>query len=381
MKFVGITAEYNPMHNGHIYHIAQSLKLCGGADAVIVVLSGDFTQSGEPALCNKYKRAAVAVENGADIVLELPVHYATGCAERFAKGAVKILSSIHGDCVLSFGSECGDIELLSQAARLMNAEESELKAIIADLLDKGKPYPSVRANAVVEYAAKHGITLPDLTSPNNILGIEYLRAALNYRNVSAVTVKRVGNYKDGKDGFLSATALRNLPKSDLPRFRTAVPIQSYRLLAEENTPNFSDVLLYRLKTADVAALAELEDVSEGLENRIKREAADAYSYTELLNAISTKRYTTSRLKRILLYSALYITEKAYSEADAAPVYYNVLAVKKERRDLLSLLAESGEVVTGDNVLARIDNTGINLRATALYGTIKGSYPIKNTVIV
>ncbi|MDE6063925.1 MAG: nucleotidyltransferase family protein, partial [Lachnospiraceae bacterium] len=220
MKTVGIIAEYNPFHNGHLYHLQQA-KALSNADFAIVVLSGDFTQRGTPALLDKYARCEMALCCGADLVIELPVCFSTGSAEYFAKGAVSILSGLKTDA-LCFGSECGSIDALRRTARVLADEPEPFRNTLMQNLHKGMSFPAARSLALTQYLSEADYDDSLLKSPNNILGVEYLKALIKLdRPMEVYTLPRQGTgYSDDflpdsdssnslqEQHFCSALALR-----------------------------------------------------------------------------------------------------------------------------------------------------------------------------
>ena len=192
MRVNGIISEYNPFHNGHKYLLTESKKATS-ADYTVIVMSGNFVQRGAPALINKYKRAEMALQNGADLVLELPKYYATASAEYFAMGGISLLDKLGVVTNLSFGSECGDLAVLEKIARILVEEPNDYTILLRENLKKGQSYPTARTNALLEYNADFGEYKDVLSSPNNILGIEYLKALLKRKSsIQPYTLLRTG---------------------------------------------------------------------------------------------------------------------------------------------------------------------------------------------
>ena len=353
MKNIGIVAEYNPFHNGHAYHIEQARKIAGGG-SVIAVMSASFVQRGEPAAFDKFTRTAMALQGGADMVLELPDILSLSCAERFALGGVRILSASGIADRLCFGSESGDIDALRRAA------DSKLSGDeLSSALSSGLSYP---AAAAMQLRA-HGIV--GSNNPNDVLGIEYIRA-LN-RIAPAIrpfAVRRIGcgyNENTLPENYASASAVRsallhltdfeNICRRDvLSAISGSVPpfvlLEIQKQLSEQRAPaalsGLSQAVLYRLRCMTGDELSRIADVSEGLENPILRAAKSASNIAELLDAVKTKRYTLARLKRILFNALLGITREqqetaAYSE-DA--LYIRVLGIRQSKLHLLSELQEN-----------------------------------------
>ena len=388
MKIAAITAEFNPLHNGHL-RLLCAVKEELAPDLILVLLGGDVTQRGELALFDKYTRAKHAVKAGADIVLELPQIFASSCAERFADAAVKTLSSIDAEeKYICFGSECGDLSAIENAAKILNDEPEEISEEMRALLEMGCSYPSARAQAFLHYAAARNISVADLTLPNNILAIEYLRSALKRGGVTPYTLMRNGAYQNSVVGEKepSASALRRA-------FFEGAPTESYLpalpeyvakdLAAVGKTNHFSPLLLYRLSTISAEGLKRINDVTEGIENRILRLAKESKDVSSLVKAVSTKRYTEARVSRILVSTLLGVTKLAFGSEIEAPPYYKVLAVKKEKTNLLSLLSRTGQVITGETEAKESGRfaAGIDAKAHEIYAIAKEDPDIECGMLV
>ncbi len=351
MKIAFITAEYNPFHNGHL-RLIEKAKTDLKADAIIVILNGDITQRGSLALLDKYTRAKHTLLSGADAVLELPQIFGVSCAERFADGAIKLAAALPAEeKILCFGSECGDATLLENAADLLSKEPEEMSVMIRDLLDMGLSFPIARARAFEEYAKEKDIPVPDLSKPNDILAIEYLRAAKKRGGFTFYAVSRNGDYKSSELSPISPSSrsIRSfLAEGKIDPIESAVPSFVFSDLKEAKFEDtFSSLLLYKLSNMSPEGLKRIADVSEGIENRIMRLLPTVKSAEELVRNAATKRYTEARIRRILSSALLGITRSFFeSEIEAAP-YYKVLGVKKSRTDLLSLLSAAGPLITGE----------------------------------
>ncbi len=331
MKIAGIIAEYNPFHNGHAYHLAQTRA--AGADLVAVVMSGNFVQRGGPALCDKWTRAKMAMEAGADLVVELPVYWAMAPAERFAMGAARILAAL-GINLLSFGCESGSALPLAEAAESMRSEafQSRLKAA----LSKGISYP----RAVSEAAGKYS---PLLQTPNNALAIEYILAfsRLNWP-VELLGVSRSVPHDSNQtaEGIASASHLRFLiENSGAESVTEFMPPYAWRLLKEAvdkgtapaSPARLERALLAALRTMTPADFIRLPDVSEGLENRLVK-AASAPSMEEFYSLAKSKRVIHARLRRIA-WSALLGVYK--DQLPPLPPYIKPLALNEKGAQLLN----------------------------------------------
>lgn len=363
MNIVGIVTEHNPYHNGHLYHVEKARESCG-ADYVISVMSGHFLQRGEPALFNKWARAKMAVRGGVDLVIELPTAFSVRSASTFAHGSVSLLNSTGVTTHLCFGSESGSIDNLWPAARLLYDEPAEFKAHLNNYLNQGLSYPAARDRAVSSCLTQTPVGCPPdiLSSPNNILGIEYMKSLLTLQsNIKPVTIKRqAAGYHDTdiKQGssIASATSIREeLRQSEGHATESAenvVPPTTFSIIQEETAAgrgpvfieNYAKLLFYLLRTSSPEDIAALCDVTEGLENRIISSASTAGSVKELLNMIKTKRYTWTRLQRILTYIVLGFTSyRAKSFDSTGPRYLRVLGMSSKGRELLRLIKKKADL--------------------------------------
>ncbi len=342
MKVAGIVCEYNPFHNGHKYQIAKTRE--NGATHIVAVMSGNFVQRGDVAIMDKFERARAAVQNGVDLVIELPVPYVLSSAEGFARSALYILNSMGCIDELSFGSECGDIEMLIEAAHatITCADSLELKL----MLDNGASFPSALNQLVEQKYGKE--TSEILNTPNNVLAIEYIKA-ISYLNsrIKPFTVKRKHTDHDDmniKENFASASFIRQNVKEI--NYSDLMPETMYDILSEAvasgksaSIENLEKALMYHIRTSSPAQLRDVPDVGQGLEHRIY-EARSASTVQEMLEQIKTKRYTMSRLRRILLCSLLGITN---DDLKTPPVYGRILAVNERGTDILHIAKEKSRL--------------------------------------
>ena len=344
MAVCGIVAEYNPFHNGHAYHIAQSRAVLGAEGCVICVMSGNFVQRGSPAVFLKHARADAAVRCGADLVLELPLPWALSSAERFAFGAAALLASTGVVTHLSFGSEGGGLAALERVSVLL--ARSEIDPLIREALARGLPYAAARRAAA---EALSGECLDIMSTPNNILGIEYLKALHTLgAPVTPLAVPRRGAGHDaaevGAEDFLSASALRERLAAG-GDISGAVPAAALEVFGRETAAgrgpvfaeNLDDALLSRLRALPKESFAALPDMSEGLENRLFKAAREAVSFAEAVALAKTKRYAASRLRRAFLGAALGLRGE---DAFGAPPYLRVLAANTHGRALLARMRET-----------------------------------------
>ena len=344
---LGIIAEYNPFHNGHLYQIEEA-KRKTGAQYVIAVVSGNFTQRGNTSLINKWQKAQMAIENGVDIVLELPTIYSLSSAENFAEGAIKILDSLKIVDTLCFGTETGDFAALNNIANVLYNEPKEYSAILSHELGKGISYPKARENALMMYLNDVRRYANILSGSNNILAIEYLKAIKRLKSDMtplAIERKKV-YYNDEKivDEFASATAIRKLIATEqYSDLRKVVPKNTYMILKEQiekgkyviDLVKFEKEILYTLRKMSTREIAELPDVSEGLENAIKNAANSCNNLIDLVNIIKSKRYTQTRIQRVLLYVLLGITKKDMQNSKKVIPYSRVLGFNNKGKEMLS----------------------------------------------
>ena len=335
MRTAAIICEYNPFHNGHKFHIEETKRQLE-ADAVIAIMSGNFVQRGDAAIFDKHLRAKAAVLGGADLVLELPAVYSSASAEFFAKGAVKILDKLGIVDFLSFGSECADKESILKIAKLLENEPLDFSALVKNYLKEGRSYPTARTMAVKSFLGESYSEI--LLSPNNILGIEYVKALISLKSsIKPFAVLRKGAAHDSlhfTQGIASASFIRDriLNGEDFSAF---VPYEIKEL--------FKDAPIHSLKAIEKAILLELiktpaddlknvPDISEGLENRIKTAAMTASTLDDLLEKVKTKRYTHSRIRHVVLSAFLGVYD---ADRKIEPAYIKVLDYNGKGQKLIA----------------------------------------------
>lgn len=344
---LGIIAEYNPFHNGHLYQIEEAKKQTG-ADYVVAIISGNFAQRGNTSLVNKWVKAQMALLNGVDIVLELPTIYSISSAENFAEGAIKILDSLKIVDTLCFGTETADFAALNNIANVLYNEPKEYVSILNHELGKGISYPKARENALMMYLNDIKRYANILSGSNNILAIEYLKALKKLKSdIRPLSIQRKKvYYNDEKivDEFASSTAIRKLiAREQYDEIRKVMPTNSYMLLKEEikrgniviDIVKFEKEILYNLRKMTIKEIADLPDVTEGLEYAIKNAANSCNNILDLINIIKSKRYTQTRIQRILLYVLLGITKKDMANAKKMVPYTRILGFNKKGRELLT----------------------------------------------
>lgn len=374
MKIVGLITEYNPFHNGHLYHI-QKAKEITGADAVVVVMSGNYVQRGAPAIMPKSLRTEVALEAGVPVVFELPVCYAVGSAEYFAAGAISLLESLGCIDSICFGSECGDYETLAEIAHVVAEEPEEYRFLLQEGLRKGMSFPYARQQALKAYFKRPELD-EILSQPNNVLGIEYIKSLYKKKSsIKCYTIKRIvsGYHDEHLTGTLSsASAIRKLLEftgkslyleSDemydepvlseiLTRLEDQVPPSCIRLLEETHrtrypiyTNDFSLLLKYKLLTETRETLVKYKDITEDLANRIMNHRDHFITFDQFCDLLKTRDMTYTRISRSLFHILLNITNEdmiSY-EQEGYCQYAHILGFRKDATDVLSILKRHSSV--------------------------------------
>ena len=351
-KILGIVSEYNPFHLGHLYHLKESKRIIK-PDYTVAIMSGNFVERGDTAIIDKWSRAEMALKNGVDLVIELPLIYSISSAENFAMGAIKILNSLNMDTTVSFGSESGNIAVLNEIAKVLVQEPPEYLSILNHELSLGISFPKAREHALLMYLNDIRKYANILSESNNILGIEYLKAIQKQKaRLSAVTITRKGskyNSTDLEDFYPSATAIRQ-GISNGENLEKCMPKASYKILQDKISKDefvlgittFEQAILYKLRTMSIQEIAALPDVSEGLENKIKKASDSCNTLIDLTNMIKSKRYTMTRINRILLYVLLNITKKDIEDSYKVLPYIRVLGVNQKGKELLSKISKANK---------------------------------------
>lgn len=359
MKITGIICEYNPFHNGHLYHMNQTRK--NGATHIVAVMSGNYVQRGDIAVLDKFTRAKLAVRGGADLVIEIPSVYALSSAEFYARGAVSILDSLGCVDEISFGSEAGSVEDLKKASEI--AEECSSSPELEEYLRNGMSYPNAINTMVYEkYGKKAGNRIGEiLASPNNVLAVEYLKALRRLgSDIQPVTVQRKSVAHDSMvalNGIASASFIRKCiqEKMDFSDFVPDYVYSAYvRAVSEKrraDIKNLERIILYKLRTITPEQLRSVPDVGQGLEYRIIENAV-LTNLDEIFMNIKTRRYTMARIKRIFLNMLIGIEKR---DLDILPPYGRILAVTERGRDILSKAKETGKIPFGTS-LAKLEKS-------------------------
>lgn len=357
MKVLGIIAEYNPFHNGHLYHLQKSIDMTE-ADFVVAIISGNFTQRGEAAIVSKWTRAEMAIKCGIDLVIELPFVFACNNAEYFAKGAIEILNRLKCITHLSFGSESGNMSMLKRTADFLSFETDDFKYNLKKNLDSGFSYPKARSEAVKTMLGEDYANL--MVNPNNILAIEYLKQLyLTKSDITPVTVKRyAADYNDFtlSGNIASASAIRNaICSGDFnPNIiNDFIPAEAFKVLINNiSTTNKSafnwdelyyNIVVSKILTTNSSNLKEIFSVAEGLENKLKETIRSSNTLSELKDSVKSKRYTATRISRLLTHICIGLTKSDFYDILNNQEYYaHILGFNQKGAKLLKMIKKSGE---------------------------------------
>lgn len=383
MNITGIITEYNPFHNGHKFHLEESKKQTK-SDGTICIMSGNFVQRGGPAIIDKWKRTELALNNGVDLIIELPTFYAVSSAEFFAKGAVSILNSLNIVNNLFFGSEIGDAKALSEIAKVLVSEDERFQNILKENLSLGLTFAKAREKSLIEYLNSSEIN-NIITSSNNILGIEYIKAILKLNSsINPVALKREGsNYNDKSlsQTFSSATSIREVLKntSNIEDLKNIIPLESYEVFSklQEQDYRFTfeeemfKYIKYKIQT-NCVNFNNLYEVTEGLDNKIIKEISSSNSLHEFILKIKSKRYTYSKISRILTHIYLGLDNDDFKDiANENNLYVRVLGFNKTGREILSLIKANSFIPLITKVPRFTNNPLLkfDLQATACYSLL------------
>ena len=349
-KTVGIIAEYNPFHNGHLFHLNETKKR-GQADCIVAVMSGCFTQRGEPAIADKWLRTAAAIENGVDLVFELPFVFACNNAEYFAKGAVRLLDALGCIDSFSFGSEQGSLDELLHTAQMLQHESDAFREKLAFFLNAGHSYPKARCEAVEATAGKQAASV--LKDPNNILAVEYLKEWLTLQsNMTPITIPRIGaGHNDQTIGgdISSATSIRREFKAPDPftRIDPVVPAATQAFLKTIDFNGFNDnnslftIAVYKILNTSSLDLSNILSAGEGLENRLRKAAESSKDFEDLVQSVKTRRYTETRIRRLLIHTLLDLRKDDFFRIlNAGTLYARVLGFSKQGASLLKKIKKT-----------------------------------------
>ena len=318
---VGVIAEYNPFHNGHIYHLNKVKEMFPEA-SLILVLAGNFTQRGDVSVINKWDKAKIALDYGFDLVIELPFNIATSSASLYAKGAIDILNKLNCD-YLVFGSETNDVSLFENLVNITKDNEKYEKKV-KYYLDKGYNYPKACSLALYD------ISKVIIDKPNDVLALEYVRSIINTNSkIKPVSIKRTNNYHEEEitGNITSATSIRkNLKNKEI--IKNTIPKESLKLINNISLNDYFDYIKYEIISND--KLDEILDVDEGIENKLKKEIHNSKTVEELILNVKSKRYSYNRIKRMLLH-ILTNTKKDY---DTKVNYLRILGFNNKGTKIL-----------------------------------------------
>jgi predicted nucleotidyltransferase len=328
-KILGIIAEFNPFHNGHKYLIDQAKSIVN-PDCTVIAMSGNFTQRGQASIINKFEKTKTVLNSGANLVVEIPTDYSISSAENFAEGGVKVLMQAHATHI-AFGIEDDNLDTIKLIAETLVDESEEFKAILKKYMDEGLSFAQSRCKALIEYLKDEKIE-ETINQPNNILAIEYLKAIKRLNaNFEIVPIKR-------NKEFVSSTEIRNkIFKGE--DYTADIPEESRKILMENNgnllkLDDFGKIIIYKLRTIDSNMLNNLADVAEGLDNLMVKYAKETNNLEELIQNIKSKRYTQTRIQRILLYVLFEITKEDMKLSKEIMPYVRVLGMDSEGEKLL-----------------------------------------------
>lgn len=384
MKAVGIVVEYNPFHNGHLYHARQAREQTN-SDIVIAVMSGSFLQRGEPAIVSKWQRTKMALAGGVDVVVELPYLYSTQKAELFAKGAVSILTEMGVDSI-NFGSESGEIDAFFELVDIMEQQHSVFDKLVFDHMKKGLSYPRATSEAFQLLHLDSSVLALD--EPNNILGFHYVKAIYEGgRQIKATTTPRLQAHYHDNDlpatSIASATSIRQAlkKKSGLEEIEHVMPASTYQLLHEylrsyallHTWEHYYPFLHYKVMSASYAQLRTIYECEEGLEFRVKDMMKTASSFQEWMEKMKTKRYTWTRLQRLATHILTNTTKEEMVEGlslSSLP-HIRLLGMSEHGQAFLNQTKKQRQVplltrpAKAQGIMAMIDERATNVYLTPL----------------
>lgn len=392
MKIAGIIVEYNPLHNGHLFHINKTKELTN-SDLIIAVMSGNFNQRGIPSIVDKWKKTKMALNNGVDIVLELPAIYSLSSAEFFSHGSVSLLNSLGVVDSICFGSEVGNIDFLKDVAHILVDEPSLFKSLLKKELDLGSTFPKARSLALLHYLKDKKYYNEDelithLNSSNNILGIEYLKS-LKKLNSSIVpyTMKREGgsyNSTNLNNIFSSATSIRKILKSDdsVEQLISHVPSSVYSDMIQLKNSNYNftfdsmmyPYIKYKAMTTKKNYFKLIPDASEGLHNKILNALKTSTDYGQCIDMIKSKRYTYTRISRILCqyFLGFYEYNTLEMRRESCP-YARILGFTKNGSSILKSIKNNSAIPLYSKLPKDINSTlSLDLQSTGGYSILNHS---------
>ncbi|WP_192982268.1 nucleotidyltransferase [Marinilactibacillus psychrotolerans] len=372
MEACGIIAEYNPFHNGHLYQLQEAKKRTG-AEVIIVVMSGNFLQRGEPAIVDKWKRAQLALAGGADLIVELPVSYSVQPADLFAKGAIEILAGL-GCASLSFGAESGNGETFKKAAKLLIEYSEDIDYQFKKQNEKGKPYAVRMEQAIAAVIPSFPI---NLSKPNNQLGLAYAKENYFHGDIFHFEVigRKQADYHDvnlpNNTTIASATAIRKqlLNPLNVQKSSRFMPAKSLELLDQSqliNWNNYWHLLKYQIISSSLDELQKIYQMEEGLENRLKKAAQSADSFERFIQTVKNKRMTRTRLQRLCIYVLLQIKQSDLTALNQIPTS-RILGFSPLGQQYLNKVKKTSSI----NLLTKInkrtkDDWSLDIKAGEVY---------------
>ena len=389
MKISGIITEYNPFHLGHKLHLEKS-KTLSNSDAIVCVMSGNFMQRGIPAILNKWNRASIALANGVDLIIELPTVFSISSAEFFSKGAISILNSLGVVDSICFGSESGSIKNLSLISEILVNEPALFKEKLSEILSSGIPYHKARSLALKNFIENNNLDFDEdiesfLNSSNNILGIEYIKSLLILKsNIKPLSFMREGsNYNDKNltGNFSSATSIREsyFKNKSLDNLKDSLPIKTFSILKNflENGENFTDpeIMFKYIKHSLITnkeVLLKIPDVNEGIDNKILKEIPKCNSLEEFILCVKSKRYTYTRINRILC--NIFLGTYSYNLLElrnTSPKYVRILGLNEKGAKILKKVKKYSDIEIITKIPNDLTNPMIKLdiQATNCYSLI------------
>ncbi len=361
MEVIGIICEYNPFHNGHLYHIRQIKKKFPDS-IIILVMSGNFLERGEVSIINKWDKTKIALNYGINLVVELPFQFATQASDIFAFGAIKILDSLHVSKLI-FGSECNDIRLLTKLANIqLKNDEFEIK--VKEYMDKGINYPSSMSKALNDIAGS------TINSPNDILGLSYIKEIKKQKsNIKPITIKRTSNYKsiDLNNKIVSALSIREAIKNHIS-IENFVPKYSLKFIDTDiDMEKYFPLLKYKI-ISEINCLNRYQSVDEGIENRLKKQIYLCNNMEDFLKAIKTKRYTYNKLKRMLIHILCGFT-KEEAQKNQDNVYIRILGFDDIGKKYLNKIKKDIPIPVVSNYSTSKGLLDLEFRVNAIYASV------------
>lgn len=367
MKTIGIIAEYNPFHNGHIYHL-EKIKELFPDSRIVLVLTGNFTQRGIPSIMNKWDKTKIALEHGVDLVIELPYPFSTQSADIFARGSIEILNAVNCN-YLVFGSECGDTEYLTKLANIQ-VNNPEFDKLVKKYLDNGINYPTAMNQALKKIAGN------EVTLPNNLLGLSYIKEIIKQNSkIIPVAIKRTNNYHDTliDSNIASATSIRKYIKNN-EDISNAVPQTTLKVLKNNQIflDDYFEYFKYQIYTNK--DLSKILDVDEGIENKIIKIIDDVNTFDEFIEKIKTKRYTYNKIVRMINHILCGFT-KEENEQYKHIKYLRILGFSKQGKNILREIKKTTKlpIITK---FSNIPELILEKRITSIY-----SIPLKNNSLI